>query len=397
MTEPAPTSSRLGPEELVQTGALTGLRVVELGSTLMGPYCTMLLAQWGADVVKVEPPAGDPARYIGDLQRTGMGPFFLNANRGKRSVVLDLKMPDGARGLEELLSTCDIVVHTLRPDAATALGLDAASIVVRHPQCIAVALRGFGRGGPAAEEPAYDDIIQARSGVAALQGGHGEPTYVRSTLVDKVVALHGLAALLAALRQRDLTGRGMALEIPMFETMAAFNLVEQQGGLVFDPPTGPPGYRRTASSHRRPYATKDGSVAVMLYTDRHWRVFFDLIGRPELAKSPRYRTIRERTEHIDELYRLLAETLLERTSQEWIDLLGPHKIPIGSVNGLSDLVDDPQLIATDFFTAVEHPAAGSLRLPRLAGPTGANPPPARDWAPLLGADTEAVVGGSAAG
>ncbi|GAA5154160.1 CoA transferase [Amycolatopsis dongchuanensis] len=370
------------------TSALDGVRVVDLSTTLMGPYCTMLLAQWGADVVKVEPPGGDPARYIGDVRGTGMGPFFLNANRGKRSVVLDLKTAAGAEALSGLIAWADVVVHTLRPDAARELGLAADTIVRRNPRCVALAFRGFGRGGPSADEPAYDDIIQARSGLADLQGAGSDPAYVRSALADKVVGLHGAAALLAALRQRDRTGRGVALEIPMLETMTAFNLVEQQGAQVFDPPLGPPGYGRTASAHRHPYTTKDGAVSVLIYTDRHWRVFFDLIGKPELAEDPRYQTIRERTKHIDELYRLVAETFTERTGQEWIDLLKPHKIPIGPVTRLADLAEDPQLVATGFFTAVDHPTEGPLRLPRTTGPTGNGPE--RDWAPLLGADTESV-------
>jgi crotonobetainyl-CoA:carnitine CoA-transferase CaiB-like acyl-CoA transferase len=388
---PGRTEALGGDDGPVRVGALAGVRVVDLSSTLMGPYCTMVLAQWGADVVKVEPPGGDPARYIGDVHGTGMGPFFLGANRGKRSVVLDLKSPAGAEGLSRLLGWCDVVVHALRPDAARQLGLDAASIVEHHPHCVALTFRGFGQGGPAADEPAYDDVIQARSGLADLQGAGGDPAYVRSALSDKVVGLYGAAAAIAALRQRDQTGRGVALEIPMLETMTAFNLVEQQGAFVFDPPTGPPGYSRTASKHRRPYATKDGAVSVLIYTDRHWRSFFEIIGRPDLADSPSYRTIRERTEHIDELYQLVAETLVERTSQEWIDLLAPHKIPIGPVNRLADLVDDPQLSATGFFARVDHPSEGALRLPRATGPVGSDPPPTRDWAPLLGADTDAVL------
>ncbi len=377
--------------ELARDGALNGVRVIDLGTTLMGPYCTMLLAQWGADVVKVEPPGGDPARYVGDVRGTGMGPFFLGANRGKRSVVLDLKTPEGLAALSGLIEWCDVVVHTLRPDAARRLGLDAEGIVARHPRCVAVAFRGFGSGGPAADEPAYDDIIQARSGVADLQRAGGEPAYVRSALADKVVGLYGTAALLAALRQRDRSGRGVAMEIPMLETMTAFTLVEQQAGYVFDPPVGPAGYVRTASEHRRPYTTRDGSVAVLIYTDRHWRAFFEIIGRPELADSPRFRSIRERTENIDALYQLVAETLAERTTQEWIDLLGAQRIPIGPVNRLIDLFEDPQLLATGFFVEVEHPSEGALRLPRASGPTGTDPQQRRDWAPLLGADTDAVL------
>jgi crotonobetainyl-CoA:carnitine CoA-transferase CaiB-like acyl-CoA transferase len=370
---------------------LTGLRVVDLSSTFMGPYCTMLLGQWGADVIKVEPPSGDVVRYIGDQRGTGMGPVFLNTNRGKRSIVLDLKRPDARQVLERLIGWCDVFVHNMRPAAAARAGLSGDALLVLNPRCVVVAFRGFGSGGPSAQDPAYDDVIQARSGLAALQGGSGEPAYVRSSIADKIVGAFGAAALLAALRGRDRTGQGTVVELPMFETMVGFNLLEQQGGLVFDPPAGPAGYSRTKSPYRRPYPTKDGSIAVMIYTDAQWRAFFELSGRPELAGNPHYRTIRERTLYSDELYAMVDALMVERTTAEWLDMLGSRGIPVSPVNSVAELLTDPQLVATGFFREVAHPSEGNLVLGAVTGPTGSDVPASRWWAPQLGADTATVL------
>jgi crotonobetainyl-CoA:carnitine CoA-transferase CaiB-like acyl-CoA transferase len=374
--------------------ALAGLRVVDLSSTFMGPYCTLLLAQWGADVIKVEPPTGDVVRHIGDRRRTGMGPVFLNTNRGKRSLVLDLKDDSGRTALNRLIDSCDVLVHTMRPQAATRAGLTAEAVLARNPRCVLLAFRGFGAGGPAENDPAYDDVIQARSGLAALQGGGcGEPAYVRSAIADKIVGVYGAAALLATLHERDSTGRGRAIEIPMLETVVSFTLLEQQGGLVFDPPAGPSGYARTSSPYRRPYRTKDGSIAVMIYTDAQWATFFHLVGRPEAAEDPRFRTITERTLHIDELYGMVEAAMGERTSAEWLHELASSGIPVSPVNSIDDLFSDPHLRATGFFRRVSHPSEGDLVLPTMPGPTGDAPPDASWHAPLLGADTAEVLAG----
>jgi crotonobetainyl-CoA:carnitine CoA-transferase CaiB-like acyl-CoA transferase len=375
----------------VTSGALAGLRVVDLSSTLMAPYCTMLLAQWGAEVIKVEPPAGDVARYIGDYRGTGMGPAFLSTNRGKRSLVLDLKQPKAPEVLAALVAWCDVFVHNLRPAAARRAGLASESVHALNPRCVTVAFRGFAAGGPSEDDPAYDDVIQARSGLAAIQGGSAEPSYVRSAIADKIVGALGAAALLAALRERDATGHGVALDIPMFETMVGFNLLEQQGGLVFDPPAGPPGYPRTSSIYRRPYATRDGAISVLVYTDPQWRSFFALIGHPELAADERYRTIRERTLHSDELYSMVNDAMLERTSAQWLEVLGASGIPVSPVNTIGDLLADPHLAATGFFHQVAHPTEGKLILPTVTGPVGDEQPDACWWAPRLGENTGQIL------
>ncbi|MFJ8929851.1 CaiB/BaiF CoA transferase family protein [Streptomyces sp. NPDC102364] len=381
---------------------LHGVRVVDITSTLMGPYCTLLLAQWGADVIKVEPPAGDVVRYIGDTRGNGMGPAFLNTNRGKRSVALDLKAPGAAPVLAALVDSADVLVHNLRPAAARRLGLTAESALERNPRLVHCAFRGFAAGGPDSDRPAYDDVIQAAGGVAALQGGDGGAEYVRQAAADKTVGVYGAAAVLAALHGRQATGRGRAVEVPMLETMASFTLLEQQGGRVFDPPTGPTGYARTSSPHRRPCRTKDGQLAVMIYTDAQWRAFFAAIGRPALADDPRFRTITERTEHIDTLYSMVNAELLQRTTAEWQAEFDARDIPATRVNTLDDLFTDPHLSATGFFERTEHPTEGPLLLGRppvrMTEPAAAGEPSATcsDEGPLrpaphLGEHTREVL------
>lgn len=368
---------------------LSGIRVIDVSSTLMAPYCTLVLAQWGAEVIKIEPPGGDVVRYIGDTRGNGMGPVFLNANRGKRSVSLDLKKDGAAKVLARLLGSADILVHNLRPAAARRLGLTAEEALQANPSLVHCAFRGFAAGGRYADNPAYDDVIQAVSGMAAVQGGKGSAEYVRNAAADKTVGLMGAAAVLAALRSRDRSGQGQVVEVPMLETMASFMLLEQQGGHVFDPPSGPTGYARTESPHRRPCRTKDGHLAVMIYTDAQWHAFFEAIGRPELADEPRYRTIRERTLHIDELYALVNAELATRTTAEWQAELDDRQIPAAKVNTLDDLFEDPHLTDTGFFEQVEHPTEGTLRLSRP--PVALGPDRQLLPAPLLGADTVAVL------
>lgn len=369
---------------------LSGIRVIDVSSTLMAPYCTLVLAQWGAEVIKIEPPGGDVVRYIGDVHERGMGPVFLNTNRGKRSVALDLKKDGAARVIERLLAGADILVHNLRPAAAHRLGLTADKALQANPRLVHCAFRGFAAGGPYEDHPAYDDVIQAVSGMASVQGVGDDAAYVRNAAADKTVGLMGAAAVLAALHARDRSGEGQVLEVPMLETMASFMLLEQQGGHVYDPPAGPTGYARTASPHRRPCRTKDGHLAVMVYTDAQWRAFFDAIGRPALADDPRYRTIRERTRHIDELYQLVNAELATRTTAEWQAELDARQIPAARVNTLDDLFDDPHLTETGFFEQVEHPTEGTLRLSRP--PVAFGPAQPLLPAPLLGADTAAVLG-----
>ncbi|HEY3685073.1 MAG TPA: CoA transferase [Streptosporangiaceae bacterium] len=367
------------------TGPLAGVRVVDLSTTFMGPYCTLLMAQMGAEVIKVEAPGGDVVRGVGVGGDAGMGPVFLNANRGKRSVVLDLKDPADHRTLLALAATADVFVHAMRPRAAAKLGIGPDDIAAANPRCVYTALQGFGSDGPYRDKAAYDDVIQAVCGLADVQGTGGEPAYVRTPIADKVVGLMALSAILAALYERG-DGPGQAVEVPMFETMAGFMLLDQQGGWVHDPPAGPTGYARTSSPHRRPYRTRDGHIGVLVYTDGQWRAFFDLIGRPELAAEPRYATITQRTEHIDELYAMVADALTARTTGEWLAALDAAGVPATPIRSTEDLFTDAHATAVGLFDTVESPDGGTLRQPRFPVRYSRTPPAPVPRAPRLDAD-----------
>jgi crotonobetainyl-CoA:carnitine CoA-transferase CaiB-like acyl-CoA transferase len=373
-------------------GPLADLTVLDLTSTFLGPYCAVLLAQMGARVIKVEPPEGDIIRYVADERHTGLGPAFLNFNRGKESVVLDLVAPAGREALDLLIDEADVFLHNMRPGAMTKLGIDPDTVLARNPGIVYCHAVGYGSGGGYRNEPAYDDVVQGASGLAFVQGGTGEPEYVRTQVVDKTVGVMALAAILAAVHERSVSGRGQAVEVPMFESMATFLLMEQQGGRVYAGRTGGTGYARTASPYRKPYRTADGMISVLLYTDGQWRTFFRLIDRPDLADDPELHSIRGRTRRIDELYALVEGELAKRTTASWLDVLRQHAIPSMPVNSIEDLFDDEHLTAVGLFEEVEHPTEGPLvqtRLPWTFSRSGAAPVPG---APSLGQHTAETLG-----
>jgi crotonobetainyl-CoA:carnitine CoA-transferase CaiB-like acyl-CoA transferase len=367
-----------------RSGPLAGLRVIDLSTTFMGPYCTLLLARMGADVVKVEAPGGDIVRYIGPERHPGMGTIFLNANHGKRSIVLDLKHIDGRALLDRLVDAADVFVTNMRPQAVTALGIGAEKLRAVNPGLIYCSLVGFGKEGPYRDLAAYDDVIQAVSGLAVVQGEPGPPSYVRSPVADKIVGLMGVSGILAALRAKERSGVGQLVEVPMFETMAEFMLLDQQGGHVFSPPIGPTGYPRTASPHRKPYRTLDGYLGVVVYTDRQWLSFFRLIDRLDLLDDERFTTITARTQHIDDLYQLVEQALLSRTNAEWLKELAELGIPCVPVLSTADLLEDEHLNAVNFFDEIDHPTEGHLKLPRLPMNFSADRPDPGRPAPRLG-------------
>lgn len=345
-------------------GPLDGVTVVDLTSTFMGPYCTVTLAQFGARVIKVEPPGGDILRGVGDTDGNGLGPVFLNANTGKESLVLDLRDDADHRRLMRLVEQVDVVAHNRPAGSDERLGIDYESLRAVNPAVIVCAMRGYGAGGPYGTDPAYDDVIQAASGLAATQTGSGDPQFVRTPISDKVTGMLAAGAICAALVERAGSGRGQEVEVPMFETMVQFLLVEQQGGYVFDPPRGDAGYPRTASPFRRPYRTRDGLVGVLPYTDAHWRALFEVFDAGDRAADPRFASIAGRSRHIDELYEWLDGALAGYSTAEAVELVRGAKVPIMPVNGVADLFDDPHLDAVGFFRHSEHPQLGALRQAR---------------------------------
>ncbi|WP_420621552.1 CaiB/BaiF CoA transferase family protein [Candidatus Poriferisodalis sp.] len=367
------------------SGALEGIRVVDLTTVLMGPLACRMLGDHGADVIRVETLVGDSTRNGVPARSAGMSGFSLNIQRNKRSLALDLKSPAGREAMERLLASADVLITNMRAAALERLGLDADTLRAQHPQLICCRGSGYGSGGPYRDKPAYDDAIQAASGLSDLIGRvTGEPGFVPAVIADKVTGLHVVEAVFAALFHRERTGMAQTIEVSMFETMVAFNLVEHYRGAVFEPPEGPFGYDRLLTPHRRPYPTADGWVCLLPYNDAQYRAFFTFVDRPELADDPRFASHNSRIAHVDELYALFGELSLRRTTDEWITYCDERSIPAARVMDLADLDGDPQLAAVGLVSIAEHPTEGAYRY--VADPVvySETPTRLRRHAPLLG-------------
>jgi len=375
-------------------GPLAGIKVLDLTTVLMGPFTSQLLGDLGADVIKIEAPGGDSTRNVGVVRNAGMSAFFLHANRNKRSIVVDLQR-DGARELMlQLAAGADVFLTSLRPRALQKLGLAYEDLRAANPAIVYAGLVGYGSEGPYAGKPAYDDLIQSASGLAGLfQRVAGDaPRYVPSAIADRIVGQAAANAILAALLHRERTGRGQAVEIPMFETMAHFTLGDHMNGLTFDPPEGAVGYPRLLSADRRPYATLDGFIAVLPYNDGQWQRFFAAAGQADRIDSdPRFATLAARTEHTDALYDILAEIVAQKTSAEWLALLNEADVPVMTVHSMESLVDDPHLAAVGFFDLVDHPTEGKIRTMAPAGNYSQTPLSVRRPTPRLGEHTNEVL------
>jgi crotonobetainyl-CoA:carnitine CoA-transferase CaiB-like acyl-CoA transferase len=381
------------------TGPLRGVRVLDLTTVVMGPSATQLLGDWGADVVKVETQSGDTMRWIGPWRHAGMGPMFLAGNRNKRSVVLDLKTPDGKAAVLALAARADVLVSNVRPAGLVRLGLDYDGVRETNPAIIYCAAVGYGSGGPDAGKAVYDDLMQAASGIAGLFGKvDGAPRYAPINMCDRVVGLYVANAITAALYHRATTGEGQFIEVPMFETMAQFVLADHIGGGAFVPSEGEMGYRRLLSRTRGPYPTKDGYLAVVVYTDKHWRAFGELVGQPDLIDTDaRFRTQESRTRHAEEIGRFLSENLPGRTNREWLEVLHGVDIPACPVNSVEALFDDPHLSAVGFFEEADHPTEGRVVVSRPAVRFSRSPASVRRLAPNLGEHNLDVLGPPSAG
>jgi crotonobetainyl-CoA:carnitine CoA-transferase CaiB-like acyl-CoA transferase len=374
-------------------GLLSGVRVLDLTSVVLGPYCTKMLAQFGADVVKLEAPEGDIGRHLGVARHRGMASLFLNLNHGKRAIAVDLKSPGARPVLACLFRWADVVVHNMRQETADRLGVGYADVRLVNPGVVYCGATGFGSDGPYASLRAYDDVIQAASGQAAVQAAaHGTPQYVASALADKTVGLVACNAILAGLvRRRANDGAGCDIQVPMFEAMAEFVLVEHLGGLSYDPPAGPALYARTTSPQRRPFATCDGYLSAMVYTDQDWTRLLTAIGATEMLTDPRLGSISARTEHTGFAYGLLGEIFAKRTTAEWIELLRRHDIAVMPLNSVEDLLADPHLTATGMLQLREHASEGTLRVARSAITVNGQRPALSRLAPRLGENTAEVL------
>ena len=366
-------------------GALDGVRILDLTTVGFGPYATQLLGDYGADVVKVEPPAGDITRGIGPFRNPGMGHFFLGANRNKRNVVLDLKDARARDALMQVAADSDVVITSVRPAAMARLGLAYEDFVAVRPDIIYVALVGFGQDGPYAARPAYDDVIQGTSGMADMQGGRsGAPQMVKASICDKICSQFATHATLAALFHRERTGEGQFVEVPMLESMVGFNLVEHHAGGSFKPPLGPMGYDRTMAEHRRPYATKDGYVCVLPYNEKQWKAFFVLMGRDEMVDDIRINDAKIRSERIGELYEMVAELVADWTSDALLEALENADVPNGRSVPLAELAQDPHLAAVKLIEEVDHPSEGTIKMARPSVKMSKSPTSIRSLPESLG-------------
>ena len=373
-------------------GALEGIKILDLTSVGFGPYACQILGDYGAEVIKIESPEGDITRGIAPFRNKGMGHFFINANRNKKSLVLDLKSRKGKAAFFKLLEKSDIVMTSIRPAAMERLGIGFKACKEINPSLIYVALVGFGQSGPYAKRPAYDDIIQGVSGMAAMQGGReGNPTFVNASVCDKICSQIAAHATLAALFARTKSGTGQLVEVPMFESMVGFNLVEHQSGMTFDPPLGSTGYERSMVKYRRPYATRNGFVCALPYTTKHWQSFFSIMQREDLLNDPRVLDPKVRSEKIGELYELVSDLVADWDTEDLLKALGEGDIPHGEATQLYDLKNDDHLKAVGFFQTHEHQSEGTIKLTSPPIKLSETPTNIRRLPPLLGEHSSEIL------
>jgi crotonobetainyl-CoA:carnitine CoA-transferase CaiB-like acyl-CoA transferase len=370
---------------------LEGVRVVDLTTVVMGPLATRMLADLGADVIWVESPDGDVLREYEPMRSPKMGAFNMSVSRNKRSVALDLKSEEGREAMRDLIATADVFVTNLRRKAIDRLNLNEDDVRAIRPDIIYCMANGFGSDGPNADKTAYDDVIQAASGLASTFAWNGDPQLVPSILADKVAGVHVAFAIAAALFDRTRNGKGATLEIPMAETMAAFNLVEHLGGQTFRPQHGDFSYSRIRTPHRRPRRTKDGWIVVLPYSTGNWHDFFDFAGQPEFKHDERFTTGGERIKHSDELYGLLDDIVKTKTSAEWLAFCAAHSIPASEVVDLEKVGEHPHFAAVGLIQDEEHPTEGACRYVRDPIKVNGAISPLRHHSPRLGADTEEVL------
>ena len=373
------------------TGPLAGLRVLDLTAVVLGPFATQTLGDWGAEVIKIETPTGDLVRNSGVFRNRGMASVFLGVNRNKRSLALDLKTPEGAEVLRRLIPTVDVLVTNIRPAGMARLGFGPEECRALNPRMVFAVATGFGQDGPHRARPAFDEIIQAASGLADIVGEEaGQPRFVPSLVADKITGMALVSAVLAALLHRERTGEAQLVEVPMLETITAFVAVEHQGGHAFDPPIGKPGYERLR--HRKPAPTRDGWMTLLPYTAAHWRAFFTEAGREELIEQLGVNDPVTRNANIDRVYAAVAAIAPGRTTAEWLAVCESLDIPATGFSTIEDVPEHPHLKAVGMFQPMDHPSEGALRMARPATRFAATPAGIHRHPPRLGEHTDELLG-----
>lgn len=374
-------------------GPLEGVRVVDLTTVVVGPICTRTMADQGADVIKVEAPGGDLLRTMAQGSRhPGMSGKFINFNRNKRSICLDLKQAPGIEAMRRLIAGADVFVSNVRPEGLARAGLDHASLSKDNPRLIHCSILAFGRGGRYFNRPAYDPIVQSLSGVAGtFERAIGEPRFVPMVMTDHTTGLIAAQCIGFALYRREKTGVGEAIDVPMFENMASFVMSEHLGAATFDPPVGPTGDGRLLSPDYRPLPTKDGYITVGPNTNPQAFAFFDAIGRPELKTDPRFDSAASRTANAAAYFKVRMEGLAQKTTAEWLAIFETLDVPAARYNSIDDLLSDPHLDDVGFFRAEEHPSQGRIRRTRVANTFSGGARSDERHAPVMGEHTADVL------
>ena len=371
---------------------LKGIKIIDASSILMVPYCTRILADMGAEIIKVETLAGDNTRYIGPSINKGMAAVFLNINRNKKSLSIDLKSPDGRLIIYKLIKNSDIFVTNIRKASLKKLKLTHSDFIKINPKIITANAVGFSSRGPYAGLPAFDDTIQAISGMAAYQEIYSDqPSYTSGATADKVTGLMLGMSILSALFKREKNGEGIELEVPMMETMVDFTLVEHLYGYNFLPPKAPPVYPRQSSPNRKPYKTLDGYIAVLPYSDDQWLRFFSITKKEKILKDPKFSSLESRNQNIDELYKILSDELKMKSTDYWIKNLRKQDIPATKVNFPKDLFEDEHLEKTKFFKVQDHPTEGKLLHPSFPVEFNQDETAESLHAPSLGENTKEIL------
>jgi crotonobetainyl-CoA:carnitine CoA-transferase CaiB-like acyl-CoA transferase len=376
------------------SGPLDGIRVLDLTSVVMGPYASSVLADYGADVIKIEPPEGDVMRKSGPMRNPGMGHFFLAINRNKRSVVLDLKKAEGLAVLLRMVANVDVLVYNIRPQTMERLGLGYEALQAINPGLVYAGAYGFSQKGAYAARPAYDDLIQGMVGIPWLsrEAGAETPRYAPMVLVDRMAGLQLCSAVTSALVYRARTGHGQRVDVPMFEGMLSVVLGEHLAGHQFIPPVGPTGYQRSLAHDRRPYQTSDGYICTLVYNDKHWRSFFDAIGRPEVFEGdPRFGSQNLRLENIDFVYGYLSTILKTGSTEHWLALFEKADLPAARMYSIDDILADAHVQSTGFVRKIDHPTQGELFATAIPTEWSRSQPQERLHAPDLGENTLAVL------
>ena len=380
------------PQTTAAKGPLHGLRVIDLTAVVLGPVATQILADYGAEVIKIESPEGDLMRANGVSRHKGMSSIFLNLNRNKRSVVLDLKAKAGREALLKLIATADVLVHNMRVKAIERLGLGYEAVKAANPGIVYCVATGYGESGSHAGQPAFDDVIQGACGLADLIGREGgKPEYPPTLLADKIAGMATANAVLAAMVHKARTGEGQYVEVPMFETMVAFTMAEHMGGKTFVPETASAGYARLLQGGRKPAPTLDGHVALLPYTTEHWRRFFTHFGRADLADKYDVGDRHERNRRAGEMYAELRAISAQQSTQVLMDACRELDIPITEIYAIDQIDQHPHVKSVGLFQATEHPSEGPMVAIRPTALFARTPASIRSPAPKLGQDTDAVL------